>query len=86
MVYDIKGLNPEEIESYADWPWSPIPHQREAIIWMVFVGSLWVFNFTLFFVLRRKSKKRDLAKSDSSLNLENTQNEDTKEENSHKPS
>ena len=83
MVYDIKGLEPAEIESYAEWPWSPIPHRTEAIIWMVFVGSLWVFNFTLFFVLRRKSKKRDLAKNDSSPNLENTEkdtHEDTKEE------
>ncbi len=85
MVYDIKGLEPEEIESYANWPWSPIPHRTGAIIWMVFVGSLWVFNFTLFFVLRRKSKKRDLAKNDSSLNFENSEKkapESTKEEKS----
>ncbi len=79
MVYDVKGLDPEHIESYADWPWSPIPHRREAIVWMVFVGSLWVFNFTLFFVLRRKSKNRDLAKSDNSPNFEKESKEDTKE-------
>ncbi|MBN2155455.1 MAG: hypothetical protein JW776_05395 [Candidatus Lokiarchaeota archaeon] len=78
MVYDCKGLEPDQIEMYADWPYSPIPHRREAIIWMVFVGSLWVFNFTLFFVLRKKSKKRDLAKSNNSLNLEESSSEDTK--------
>jgi len=80
MIYDTKGLEPEEIESYADWPWSPIPHRQEAIIWMVFVGSLWVFNFTLFFVLRRKSRKRDLAKSDNSPNLEDLPSKESKNE------
>jgi hypothetical protein len=52
-----------QIESYADWPWSPIPHEREAAIWMTFVASLWVFNFVLFFTLGKKKKAADLAKA-----------------------
>jgi hypothetical protein len=52
---DDKGV----IESYAEWPWSPIPHAREATIWMIFVASLWVFNFWLFFTLGRKKKAKD---------------------------
>jgi hypothetical protein len=64
MVYDLKGkgvaLTEDEIESYAQWPWSPIPHQLEATLWMIFVASLWVFNFVLFFKLGRKKDKRNV--------------------------
>jgi hypothetical protein len=49
-----------ELESYALWPWSPIPHEREANMWMTFVGFLWVFNFALFFALGKKKKAKDL--------------------------
>ena len=54
----------DKIESYADWPWSPIPHEREATLWMTFVGSLWVFNFVLFFALGKKKKKADELAAD----------------------
>jgi hypothetical protein len=43
-----------EIDTYAMWPFSPIPHQPEAVAWMTFVAGLWVFNFVLFFTLGRK--------------------------------
>jgi hypothetical protein len=47
------------LETYADWPWSPIPHEREATLWMIFVASLWVFNFVLFFTLGKKKKAKE---------------------------
>ncbi len=45
-----------EIDTYAQWPHSPIPHETEATIWMIFVAGLWVFNFVLFFTLGKKKK------------------------------
>ncbi|GAB4329483.1 MAG: hypothetical protein Kow0069_37000 [Promethearchaeota archaeon] len=48
----------EDILTYAQWPYSPIPHELEAGLWMGFVAFLWVFNFVLFFTLGRKGKKR----------------------------
>ncbi|MHA1699924.1 MAG: hypothetical protein ACTSWN_13870, partial [Promethearchaeota archaeon] len=47
-----------EIDTYAKWPYSPIPHETEATIWMIFVAGLWVFNFVLFFSLGKRKKKR----------------------------
>ncbi len=45
-----------EIDTYAQWPYSPIPHETEATIWIIFVAGLWVFNFVLFFTLGKKKK------------------------------
>ncbi|MEX2680856.1 MAG: hypothetical protein Q6373_004600 [Candidatus Sigynarchaeota archaeon] len=45
-----------EIDTYAQWPYSPIPHETEATLWMIFVAGLWVFNFVLFFSLGKKKK------------------------------
>jgi hypothetical protein len=50
------GLSVTDIDTYAQWPSSPIPHETEATLWMIFVASLWVFNFVLFFTLGRKKK------------------------------
>jgi hypothetical protein len=50
------GLSTTDIDTYAEWPFSPIPHQTEATLWMTFVAGLWVFNFVLFFTLGRKKK------------------------------
>ncbi|NMC06126.1 MAG: hypothetical protein GYA24_13000 [Candidatus Lokiarchaeota archaeon] len=50
------GLNSTEIDTYAQWPFSPIPHEAEATLWMIFVAGLWVFNFVLFFTLGKKKK------------------------------
>jgi hypothetical protein len=47
------------LESYSDWPYSPIPHEKEAGMWMTFVAALWIFNFTLFFTLGKKKKSKD---------------------------
>lgn len=47
---------PATIDTYALWPYSPIPHAFEATLWMIFVAGLWVFNFVLFFTLGRKKK------------------------------
>ncbi|MHA1731315.1 MAG: hypothetical protein ACTSU5_05195 [Promethearchaeota archaeon] len=61
-MYRLKHDVPDsEIQSYADWPYSPIPHERESALWMMFVLSLWVFNFVLFFWLGRKGKKKRSA-------------------------
>jgi hypothetical protein len=50
-----------QIDTYAAWPLSPIPHAAQATWWMIFVAFLWVFNFILFFTLgRRKRSGADL--------------------------
>ena len=55
--------NATQIDTYAQWPLSPIPHQAEAVAWMMFVAGLWVFNFVLFFTLgkRKKTQPREGA-------------------------
>lgn len=45
-----------QIDDYSVWPLSPIPHQSQAVMWMMFVAALWVFNFVLFFTLGKKKK------------------------------
>jgi len=55
------------LESYSDWPYSPIPHEKEAGMWMTFVAALWIFNFTLFFTLGKKKKAKD-AKAAENVN------------------
>jgi len=89
MVYDIKGQAENEIETYAQWPWSPIPHQLEATLWMIFVGGLWVFNFVLFFKLGRKKDKRAasapaVASSSDSAKPEEIKQPECKDENTSK--
>ncbi len=66
MYLMVRWLDPQTtdfkaIESYADWPFSPIPHFWDAVSWMAFVAGLWVFNFILFFKLGRASRKRKAA-------------------------
>jgi len=66
MVFDVanlSGFGDEQIETYAQWPYSPIPHDKEAAIWMIFVASLWVFNFVLFFSLGKSKRKINESKS-----------------------
>ena len=53
----LAGVDIENIDTYAKWPHSPIPHELEATLWMIFVAGLWVFNFALFFTLGRKKKR-----------------------------
>lgn len=67
------------IESYADWPWSPIPHTKEATLWMTFVASLWVFNFWLFFTLGRKKKAKDAKLTGSETPAPNTESSPDKD-------
>ncbi len=66
MFLMVRWLDPNTtdfsaIETYAEWPYSPIPHFWDAVAWMSFVAGLWVFNFILFFKLGRASRKRAAA-------------------------
>ncbi len=56
VFYCTKSFDRNNLETYAIWPYSPIPHEREATLWMIFVAFLWVFNFALFFYLGKKKK------------------------------
>lgn len=56
VFYLDDSFDNSKIEDYATWPYSPIPHEKEATIWMIFVASLWVFNFALFFYLGKKKR------------------------------
>ncbi|MFX0098690.1 MAG: hypothetical protein ACFFCS_03850 [Candidatus Hodarchaeota archaeon] len=56
------GKSASNIQTYADWAYSPIPHDTEIVLWMTFVAGLWVFNFVLFFTLGRKKKREEEIK------------------------
>ena len=82
MVFDLYGLEDNLIESYALWPYSPIPHAAQATIWMIFVASLWVFNFVLFFSLGKKKKKRNSGDIKSEKDADGSKKDEVKSEES----
>lgn len=54
-IFHVKpGFSDSKIESYAEWPHSPIPHVREIILWFTMIGILWVITFYWFFIMRKK--------------------------------
>ncbi|MHA1679774.1 MAG: hypothetical protein ACTSUE_02120 [Promethearchaeota archaeon] len=61
----LSNFTSDQIDTYAKWDYSPIPHELEATLWMIFVAGLWVFNFVLFFTLGRKKKREGLPSGES---------------------
>jgi len=43
------------IESFAEWPYSPIPHLLEIIMWFSMIGVLWVITIYWFLKFRKRS-------------------------------
>ena len=70
VYYLDHDFNNELIETYAQWEKSPIPHEKEATIWMIFVASLWVFNFALFFTLGKKKGEKDIREMKTEIKRE----------------
>ncbi|MGV9174097.1 MAG: hypothetical protein ACOC35_16230 [Promethearchaeia archaeon] len=48
---DFKDTN---IESFAEWPFSPIPHLTEIILWFTMITALWVVTIYWFLKMRKK--------------------------------
>ena len=66
-IFHVKpGFSDSEIESYAEWPHSPIPHIREIILWFTMIGILWVITFYWFFSMRNKKLPEVTPPSDDS--------------------
>ena len=42
------------IESFAEWPYSPIPHLIEIIMWFSMIGVLWVITIYWFLKFRKR--------------------------------
>lgn len=60
-----------DIQSYAQWPYSPIPHLTEIIMWFSMIAVLWVITFYWFVKMRKKnipqdSKLRDVVPVENS--------------------
>jgi len=49
-----------DIESFTDWPYSPIPHAFEMILWFSMIGILWIITFFLYFKMRNKSIPKEI--------------------------
>ena len=82
VFYCSNSFDNANLETYAQWPYSPIPHEREATIWMTFVAVLWVFNFALFFSLSRKKKAdTNVPETRSDSEAETKPEEEPREEN-----
>ncbi len=58
-----------EIESYVEWPFSPIPHTFEIILWFSMIGCLWVITIYLYFKMRKKENHEEIVKQNTK-NLE----------------
>ena len=48
------GYSDAAIESYEEWPWSPIPRGIAVWVWFTMIGALWVVTFWIYL----KNKKR----------------------------
>lgn len=49
-----QDFNDSNIESYAEWPFSPIPHLIEIILWFSMIGALWLVTIYWFLKMRKK--------------------------------
>jgi len=67
MYVSVFHANPSfldtSIESFAEWPFSPIPHLIEIIMWFSMIGVLWIITFRWFF----KLKKEGMSENDTEL-------------------
>nr|MDO8088906.1 hypothetical protein [Candidatus Sigynarchaeum springense] len=48
------GYSDDLIESWEEWPYSPIPRGPAVAVWFVMIGALWIITFWIYF----KNKKR----------------------------
>lgn len=52
-----------KIESFAEWPFSPIPHLLEIILWFSMIGVLWIVTFYWYFKLKKETIREDTQES-----------------------
>jgi hypothetical protein len=58
----ITGYSDALIESWEDWPYSPIPKGTAVVVWFIMIGALWVISFWIYF----RNKKRGPSTADAS--------------------
>lgn len=63
MYVSVFHVNPDfqdsDIQSYAQWPFSPIPHLTEIMMWFSMIAVLWVITFYWFMKMRKKNIPQD---------------------------
>jgi len=70
-VFHVKPeFSDSKIESYAEWPHSPIPHIREIILWFTMIGILWAITFYCFFSMRNKKYPDEIITSSDDSKIE----------------
>jgi hypothetical protein len=72
--YMNKNFDFMQIEGYGEWAYSPIPHESESTLWMIFVAAIFTFNFGLFFYLRRYKKPSKSSNRRDNLKIEKENN------------
>ncbi len=58
----INGFSDALIESWEEWPYSPIPRGTAVVVWFIMIGALWVISFWIYF----RNKKRRSSTADAS--------------------
>jgi hypothetical protein len=59
----LNGYSDSLIESWEDWPYSPIPRGPAIVVWFSMIGALWVISFGIYF----RNKKRGPITTSSKL-------------------
>lgn len=45
------------LNSYAEWPYSPIPHGIEIALWFSMIGMIWIITIYLYLKMRKKARQ-----------------------------
>jgi hypothetical protein len=56
-VFHVKAdFSDDNMNSYAEWPYAPIPHGIEIVLWFLMIGVLWVVTIYFFLKMKKKAK------------------------------
>ncbi|MCP4762952.1 MAG: hypothetical protein GY870_14330, partial [archaeon] len=59
----------EQILSFALWPYSPIPHLIEIIMWFTMITFLWIISFIFYFRAKKTSRHYSEYYTNKSINI-----------------
>lgn len=61
-VFHVKSdFNDSNINSFAEWPYAPIPHTFEIILWFIMIGMLWVITLYWYQKLRKSKMPSEVV-------------------------
>ena len=71
-IFHVKDdFSDNDIESYGEWPFSPIPHTVDIIVWFTMIAILWVITFYWYFKMRKIVIPEKSIASEKELNQTN---------------